>query len=177
MSFLKKINKMFFTFGKEDLSLKQIFFNFLLIFIPPIYFYPFRLLRNLIFKFQGIKLIISQVFIKQGCIFDFPKNISLGKNVFINRNVIFEGKGKIKIGNNVQIGPNTIFLTTSHDITKNHMAISKNANIYDNTWIGASVTIVPGITIGPNVIVGAGSVVTKNFSNCKIVGNPAKIIN
>ena len=74
MSFLKKINIMFFTFGKEDLSLKQFFF-------------------------------------------DFPQNISLGKNVFINRNVIFEGKGKIKIGNNVQIGPNTIFLTTSHLLT------------------------------------------------------------
>ena len=177
MSLLIKIKKTLLTFGSDDPSLKQIFFNFLLLFIPAFYFYPFRVLRNLMFKLQGAKLITSQVFIKRGCIFDFPQNISIGKNVFINRNVIFEGRGKINIGNEVQIGPNTVFTTTSHAIERNNEEMYKDIVIDNNTWIGASVIIVPGTKIGPNVVVGAGSVVTKNFSDCKIVGNPAKIIN
>ena len=177
MNIKKKITKLFFSFGNEDPSFKQIIFNFILIFIPAYYFYPIKIFRNQILKLQGINLKASEVFIKSGCKFDSPQNISIGKNVFINKNVFFEGNGKIIIGNEVQIGPNTVFTTSDHDIKNNHEVKYADIKILENTWIGASVTIVPGVIIGPNVIIGAGSIVTKSFSNCKIVGNPAKIIN
>lgn len=46
-----------------------------------------------------------------------------------------------------------------------------------NVWIGAGVTVVPGITIGNNAVVGAGSVVTKNVpANTVVAGIPAKRI-
>jgi acetyltransferase-like isoleucine patch superfamily enzyme len=44
-------------------------------------------------------------------------------------------------------------------------------------WIGANVTILPGIIIGRNSVIGAGSVVTKSIPERVVaVGNPAKII-
>lgn len=50
-------------------------------------------------------------------------------------------------------------------------------NIGDNCWIGANVTICPGVTIGKNTVIGAESVVTKNIlENVIAAGNPFKII-
>ena len=47
----------------------------------------------------------------------------------------------------------------------------------NNVWIGAGVTILPGITIGDNVIIGAGSVVTRDIPTGVIaVGNPCRIL-
>ena len=44
-------------------------------------------------------------------------------------------------------------------------------------WLGASVTVVPGVTIGDGAIVGAGAVVTKDVPAHTIVGGvPAKVI-
>lgn len=47
----------------------------------------------------------------------------------------------------------------------------------NNVWIGANVTVVPGVTIGDNCVIGAGSVVTKDIpDNTVAVGNPCKVI-
>ena len=46
-----------------------------------------------------------------------------------------------------------------------------------NCWLGANVSVMPGVTIGDNVVIGAGSVVTKDLpSNVIAVGNPCKIL-
>lgn len=44
-------------------------------------------------------------------------------------------------------------------------------------WIGANVTILPGVTIGENSVVGANSLVTKSVPPFHVaVGNPARVI-
>ncbi len=44
-------------------------------------------------------------------------------------------------------------------------------------WIGANVTVVPGVTIGNNAIIVAGAVVTKDVDSNTVVGGvPAKLI-
>lgn len=44
-------------------------------------------------------------------------------------------------------------------------------------WIGANVTILPGVTIGENAVVGAGSIVTRDVPPRTVVaGNPARVI-
>ena len=49
--------------------------------------------------------------------------------------------------------------------------------IGDNCWIGADVTILPGVTIGSNTIIGAKSVVTKDIPDHVIaVGNPCRVM-
>lgn len=47
----------------------------------------------------------------------------------------------------------------------------------NDVFLGAKVTILPGVSIGNNVIVGAGSVVTKSIPDGYVAaGNPARII-
>ena len=56
-------------------------------------------------------------------------------------------------------------------------ADSKPILLKKGCWIGAHVTILPGVVIGENSVIGAGSVVTKSVPNRVVaVGNPAKII-
>jgi acetyltransferase-like isoleucine patch superfamily enzyme len=49
--------------------------------------------------------------------------------------------------------------------------------IFDNCFIGAGATILPGVSIGPNSVVGARSVVTKDVpANTVAAGVPARPI-
>lgn len=110
---------------------------------------------------------------------DYGRNISMGQNVFINSNVTMVDLGGIRLEDNVLIGPGSTLISVNHvedpkhrrDLELSPVLIKKGA------WIGANVTILPGITIGENAIVGAGSIVTKDVDDATIViGNPAKKI-
>ena len=51
------------------------------------------------------------------------------------------------------------------------------ANSGNNVWLGARVTVCPGVTIGEGAIVGAGAVMTKDVPPRTVVaGVPAKVI-
>ncbi len=44
-------------------------------------------------------------------------------------------------------------------------------------WLGANVTVLPGVTIGDDAVVGAGSVVTKDVpARTVAVGSPARLV-
>lgn len=46
-----------------------------------------------------------------------------------------------------------------------------------NAWLGARVSVLPGVTIGENAIVGTGSVVTHDVpDNTIVAGVPARVI-
>ena len=110
---------------------------------------------------------------------DCGKNIKIGKRVFINAGCQFQDQGGIEIGDDVLIGPQTIIATLNHDPNpeKRGGMIPKPVRICDKVWLGARVTICPGVTIGEGAIVGAGAVVTKDVPPRTVVaGAPAKII-
>ncbi|MCI6588707.1 MAG: sugar O-acetyltransferase, partial [Clostridiales bacterium] len=49
--------------------------------------------------------------------------------------------------------------------------------IKDHVWIGANVTIMPGVTIGENSVIGAGSVVTRDIpDNVVACGVPCRVM-
>lgn len=110
---------------------------------------------------------------------DFGRNIHIGKNVFINSGCKFQDQGGIYIGDDVLIGHNAVIATLNHSHSVEH-----RGNLYpspviikDKVWLGANVTILPGVTIGFGAIVAAGSVVTKDVAEMTIVGGtPAKFI-
>lgn len=49
--------------------------------------------------------------------------------------------------------------------------------IGNNVWLGANVTVLPGVTIGDDAVVGAGSIVTKDVpARTLAVGSPARVV-
>ena len=84
----------------------------------------------------------------------------------------------IEIGNRVTFAPRVCVL--AHDAsTKNKLGYSRvgKVKIGNDVFIGANVTILPGVTVGNNVIIGAGSVVSHSVpDNSVVAGNPARKI-
>jgi len=110
---------------------------------------------------------------------DFGLNIEIGKNVFINHACTFMDRGGISIEDNVLIGPKVNLITTGHplELENRRSTISKPIVIKKYAWLGANVTVMPGVTIGENAIVAAGAVVTKDVPpNTIVAGVPAKRI-
>jgi acetyltransferase-like isoleucine patch superfamily enzyme len=47
--------------------------------------------------------------------------------------------------------------------------MARHIHIKKNAWIGANVTVMPGVTIGKNAVVAAGAIVTKDVPDNAIV--------
>jgi acetyltransferase-like isoleucine patch superfamily enzyme len=110
---------------------------------------------------------------------EFGKNLSLGRNVFINMGCRFQDTGGITIGDGSLIGHGCTLTTLNHAVDPDRRAdmIPAPITIGRNVWLGASVTVVPGVTTGERSIVGAGAVVTKDVPADTIVaGVPARVI-
>ncbi|KIC95921.1 sugar O-acetyltransferase [Flavihumibacter solisilvae] len=110
---------------------------------------------------------------------NFGRFISIGKNVFINHACSCLDMGGITIEDDVMIGPRVTLVTENHplDPANRKALFAKPILIRRNAWIGAGVSILPGVTIGENAIVAAGAVVSKDVEDNTIVGGvPAKFI-
>jgi acetyltransferase-like isoleucine patch superfamily enzyme len=112
-----------------------------------------------------------------------PKNILIGLDTApgIMANCYIQGYGGIQIGNSTQIGPGVGIISLNHNPVNVYDYIDQkfpSIVIGSNCWCGMNSIILPGVQLGDFTIVGAGSVVTKSFSDgyCIIAGNPAKII-
>lgn len=110
---------------------------------------------------------------------DYGRHISFGKDIFINQNVMFVDLGGIVIEDHVLIGPMCRIITVNHLVEpKRRRGISvSSVKIEENAWLGANVTVLPGVTVGKNSIVAADSTVTKDVpENVIVAGTPAKIV-
>ena len=111
------------------------------------------------------------------------KKIQIGSQTVVNDNTYFETSGSLKIGHHVHLARGLTIWTVDHNyrdaknIPYDEVIIEKPVVIQDFVWIGANVSIIPGITIEEGAIVGMGAVVVKDVPYCAIVGgSPAKII-
>jgi len=110
---------------------------------------------------------------------DFGKNIRVGKNVFVNHACEFMDRGGITIGDDVLIGPKVNLVTINHPLDPATRRSTHCAPIIieNGVWLGAAVTVMPGVTIGENAVVAANAVVTSDVPNNAVVGGiPARFI-
>lgn len=108
---------------------------------------------------------------------DCGSRVFLGRNVFANHHLTMMSLGTITIEDGVMLGPEVGLFTVNHEPRNIRTIMTKEIHIKKNAWIGARVSILPGVTIGEKAIVGTGSIVTKDIpDNCVAVGNPARVI-
>ena len=110
---------------------------------------------------------------------EFGKNLTLGRGVFINLGCRFQDTGGITIGDGTLIGHGSTLTTLNHHIDPDRRAdmVPAPIRIGRKVWLGAAVTVLPGVTMGDGAIVGAGAVVTKDVpANAIVAGVPAKLI-
>lgn len=112
---------------------------------------------------------------------DYGLNISVGNNFYTNHNCTILDGAKVEFGDNVFIAPNCVFSTAGHAIDAKQrgrgLEIALPIKVGNNVWIGANVSVLPGVTIGDNTIIGAGSVVNKDIPKGVIaVGNPCHVL-
>lgn len=122
-----------------------------------------------------------------------------GKKVNIEKNASFSVRAKLGnysgiginahvsgacvIGDYVLMGPNCTIYARNHEFSDVNIPIKfqgyqkeRPVTIGDDVWIGANVTILPGVKIGSHSIIGACAVVTKDVPEYAIVaGNPAVV--
>lgn len=113
----------------------------------------------------------------------FDGRLHIGKGSNIGDHTIIDTSDDVIIGEQVALGPLDIIYTHDHDYRSDSFAAWKGGVhtgkvvIEDGAWVGARVTILPGVTIGKRAIIAAGSVVTRDVAAGDIVGGiPAKSI-
>lgn len=138
---------------------------------------PSSKLKVFILKIFGAKIGLGVV-LKPSINIKYPWNLEIGDYSWIGEGVWLDSLEKIKIGNHCCLSQGVYFCTGNHDWTDPTFGlIVKPITVEDGAWVGARVTVLPGVTIGSHSILAAGSVVSKNINpNTIYAGNPAQAV-
>jgi acetyltransferase-like isoleucine patch superfamily enzyme len=112
-----------------------------------------------------------------------PENIRIGPGTVINAEAIIHCAGGVAIGRYVHIGHALSVYSTNHNyqnaqrIPYDEHDLIEPVEIGDFVWIGANVSIMPGVSVGEGAVLGGGSVVTKDVPKYAVMGgNPARVL-
>lgn len=135
--------------------------------------------RQLLSKIIGN--VKGEILIEQPFYCDYGYNITTGLNFYANFNMVILDEAPVTFGDNVFIAPNCGFYTAGHPLdaeSRNKgLEYARPITVGNKVWIGANVSVLPGVTIGDNCVIGAGSVVNKNIpADSVAAGNPCKVI-
>ena len=133
-------------------------------------------IRKILYKIAGLN--IGQASIHSEC-FIGGNNLTIGDGTFVNHRCFFDTSAPICIKEKCNIAYEVTFCTSSHTIGNSEKRagenIAKSITVNKGCWIGARVTILPGVTIGEGCIIAAGSVVSEDCEpNSLYAGVPAK---
>jgi maltose O-acetyltransferase len=111
---------------------------------------------------------------------DIYGRLSIGEQSYLNSPAHIELNAPVRIGARCGIGHHLVVITSNHRLgpaAARMGALEPGAvTIGDGVWIGACVTILPGVSIGDGAFVAAGAVVTRDVPpNARVSGNPASI--
>ena len=118
-----------------------------------------------------------------GVIISNAQNFKIAPTSHLKSGTYIECSGKVSIGEYFHTGRGLTIFSSNHIydnlnfIPYDKVSENKAVIIKDFVWVGANVTILPGVIIGEGAVIGAGSVVTKNIPDYAVAaGNPASII-
>lgn len=109
------------------------------------------------------------------------RRLSIGAQCLINSPVYFDLNAPIDIADHVGVGHHVVIITATHLMASEHHRCGPSSSapvrIEKGAWIGARVTILPGVTIGHGSVIAAGAVVAADVPPNTLVGGvPAKPI-
>ena len=107
------------------------------------------------------------------------RRVTLGRGTFINRGCMFNTPARVVLGEHVNVGMQVLFVTGSHELAgplrRAGVATAEPIRVGDGAWLGARVTILPGVTVGAGAVVAAGAVVVQDVqANAVYAGVPAR---
>ena len=132
----------------------------------------------------------SDCFIQGPVFFHYGVHTKIGDRFFGNFNLTIQDDAEVTIGDDCNFGPNVTIVTPVHPLlpderramldaegNRKHLCYARPVHIGSNCWIGACVTICPGVSIGDNCVIGAGSVVTRDIPQDSFAaGVPCRVI-
>lgn len=144
------------------------------IFTPPF-------LRNLIYKCHGYKIGRGSVIYHQcfcGVGNGSKGKLTMGDDSYINYRCFLDLGDDIILGNHVSVAFGCTFINSSHELGGSVQRAGRGTTskivIEDGCWIGANVTIMPGVCIKAGCVIGSGSLVLSSTEpNGVYVGRPA----
>ena len=128
----------------------------------------------------GVSLDDGVVLLSSGA--ELPDKLMIGSETYVNRYTIFDAHVQLHVGRRVMIGPHCYFTDANHGSDPGSSVQSQPMHhqpliIEDEAWIGAHVTVLPGVRVGRGAIVAAGAVVTRDVPAMGIAaGVPARVI-
>ena len=136
-----------------------------------------RKLRNVLLRRIGHD-IHPTALINAGSFLGAWRGLTVGGRAFVNYRCFFDLGSTVTIGEDTRIGYESMFITCGHEIggESDRTGTSKNLPIVIGAgcWIGARVTVLPGVTIGNGCVIAAGSVVSADcLPNGLYAGVPA----
>ncbi len=112
-------------------------------------------------------------------------SIRIGRRTYVGEyNNLRADGSEIVIGDSCLISQFVSLISSGHEFRDRSRRIAeqgvpeeKGIRIGDDVWIGAMVTVLPGVSIGTGAVVGSGAVVTRDVPPYAIaVGNPARVV-
>ncbi|WP_415976055.1 acyltransferase [Rhodococcus sp. 077-4] len=137
-----------------------------------------RKFRNGLLRRSGHD-IHSTALINAGVFLGAWHGLTVLERAFINYGCFFDLGSDVTIGKDTRIGYESMFVTCGHEIGDEFDRAGGSINspivIGAGCWIGARVTVLPGVTIGDGCVIASGSVVTKDCeANGFYAGVPAE---
>lgn len=138
---------------------------------------PSSAVRRALLRVFGAK-IGRNVVIKPGTRVKYPWRLAIGNDSWLGEDCWIDNLADVSIGNDVCISQSAYICTGNHDrCDPAFTLIVKPVNLRDCSWVGARVTVCPGVEFGEGAMATAGSVVTRSISQWEIhCGNPARFV-
>jgi acetyltransferase-like isoleucine patch superfamily enzyme len=109
--------------------------------------------------------------------------LTIGDESFLGDECLLDLADEIRLGRQVTLAERVLILThtnvgyADHPLQRFFPARQAPVTIGDGAFIGASVTLLPGVSVGPRAFVAAGSVVTHDVpADTVVAGVPARVL-